>query len=464
MYVTFQIVTNMKKILFCLLLLPCLVQAQRLTVDSVLLKKQGVIHAKWVSVKTFSAIDTINEIQTLYNHNLYDIKRVDTTTRTKVLTRKATDSLINYALTGVVDTKGNWDASGNTLPSVGVKTGDKWTISVKGLVTDSLYTGDVIIAKIDNPGQTITNWNHIYVNQPKSVNIVRADATTNLSVLGFTGVTPTQGYFHGGIIAPVGNSYYLNFNGIFRSSYMFPGINGDMAGCIYSFTGSGYGSPSILGVNGGIRSNYSGTSNALSIYLSGSGNGLYINPSTGKGIIINHSSGNTSNFFETQVNSLTKVSIDYTGYLHNYKPTFSSVFYDSTRVIELDQNTPVIISNQWGNLWPNTKLVGFTENKDTAIVSYAGNYNLTFDFNSNVSASANFHYYIKKRAANSTAKTTVYRKEVSNSGTTVNRNITLNYDFSVGDRIWIEVENISNGTDITVYGGTYSITANYLNP
>jgi len=435
----------MKKILFCLILLPCLIQAQRLTVDSVLLKKQGAHPAKWVSVKTFSAIDT--------------------TTRTKVLTRKATDSLINYALTGVVDTKGNWDASGNTLPSVGVKTGDKWTISVKGFVSpDSFYVGDVIIAKIDDPGQTVTNWNHIYVNQPKSVNIVRADATTNPAVLGYTGTTPTQGYFHGGISTPIGNSYYLNFNGIFRSSYMFPGINGNMAGCIYRFTGSGYGSSSILGVNGGIRSDYSGTSHALSIYSSGSGNGLYINSLTGKGIIINHLSGNTSNFFETQVNSLTKVSIDSSGYVFNYNPTFSSVFFDSTRVIELDFNTPKIISNTWGNLWPNSVLVGFTENKDTAIITYTGNYNICMDLNAYVGAAASFRYHVKKRAANSTTKTTIYRKEVSNAGTIVNRNITLNWNFTVGDRIWIEVENISNGTDITVYGGTYSITANYLNP
>jgi len=418
----------MKKILFCLILLPCLIQAQRLTVDSVLLKKQGAHPAKWVSVKTFSAIDT--------------------TTRTKVLTRKATDSLINYALTGVVDTKGNWDASGNTLPSVGVKTGDKWTISVKGFVSpDSFYVGDVIIAKIDDPGQTVTNWNHIYASQPKSVNIVRADATTNLSVVGYTGTTPTQGYWHGGSSNPIGTNYTLNFNGILRPSQLKIGA---------------YNVKPLTTTNSTVY-NLSFVSPVLSLG--------WLNTRTMNAFYTGTTFPNTNSrlnycgyLYPNGLNIQNKAIIDSLGYLHNDNPTFSSVFFDSTRVIELDFNTPKIISNTWGNLWPNSVLVGFTENKDTAIVGYTGNYNVTMDLNAYVGASANFRYYVKKRAANSTAKTTVYRKEVSNSGTTVNRNMTLNYDFSVGDRIWIEVENISNGTDITVYGGTYSITANYLNP
>ena len=112
------------------------------------------------------------DTSTIYQNLALKLKNIDTTTRTKVLTRKATDSLINYALTGVVDTKGNWSVAGGLLPTTSA-IGDKYTITngTVFITPDSFYTGDIIIAKTINAGQTVANWNRIYANQPKSVNL-----------------------------------------------------------------------------------------------------------------------------------------------------------------------------------------------------------------------------------------------------------------------------------------------------
>lgn len=53
--------------------------------------------------------------------------------------------------------KGNWDASGGTLPSTNIIVGDKYIISVAGVVSSiQLNENDTIIAKINNPSDTQT--------------------------------------------------------------------------------------------------------------------------------------------------------------------------------------------------------------------------------------------------------------------------------------------------------------------
>lgn len=68
---------------------------------------------------------------------------------------------------GLLDDRGNFDASGNAFPSSGgsgtagaIKKGDLWTISVAGTLGGVAVTiGDVIRALSDTPGQTASNWN-----------------------------------------------------------------------------------------------------------------------------------------------------------------------------------------------------------------------------------------------------------------------------------------------------------------
>jgi hypothetical protein len=67
---------------------------------------------------------------------------------------------------GLLDDRGNYDASGNTFPASGgsgaagaVKKGDLWTVSVAGtLSTHAVTAGDVVRALTDTPGQTDANW------------------------------------------------------------------------------------------------------------------------------------------------------------------------------------------------------------------------------------------------------------------------------------------------------------------
>lgn len=67
---------------------------------------------------------------------------------------------------GLLDDRGNYDASVNTFPASGgsgtagaIKKGDLWTISVAGTLGSSAVTaGDVVRALVDTPGQTVGNW------------------------------------------------------------------------------------------------------------------------------------------------------------------------------------------------------------------------------------------------------------------------------------------------------------------
>lgn len=67
---------------------------------------------------------------------------------------------------GLLDDRGNWDASGNLFPSGtgsgsagAVLKGDLWTISVAGtLGGQDVTAGDVVRALVNTPGQTAGNW------------------------------------------------------------------------------------------------------------------------------------------------------------------------------------------------------------------------------------------------------------------------------------------------------------------
>jgi len=104
------------------------------------------------------------------------------------------DTEISSAVAGLLDDRGNYDASSNLFPSSGgsgtagaILKGDLWTISVIGTLGGVAVTvGDVVRALSDSPGQTSSNWviteNNIgYVpenNANKSTSIV-TDQTSN---------------------------------------------------------------------------------------------------------------------------------------------------------------------------------------------------------------------------------------------------------------------------------------------
>lgn len=78
----------------------------------------------------------------------------------------ATQAYADALVVGLLDDRGNFDASGNAFPSSGgsgsagaILKGDLWTISVAGtLGGTSVTAGDVVRALTDTPGQTTGNW------------------------------------------------------------------------------------------------------------------------------------------------------------------------------------------------------------------------------------------------------------------------------------------------------------------
>ena len=122
---------------------------------------------------------------------------------TNAYTITQTDSAISAAVVGLLDDRGNFDASVNAYPSTGgsgtagaILKGDLWTVSVAGTLPTgiSVTPGDVVRALVDAPGNTQSNWaigenNFGYV----ALNQVMASGTIyvgNISGIG-TAVTPS---------------------------------------------------------------------------------------------------------------------------------------------------------------------------------------------------------------------------------------------------------------------------------
>jgi len=119
-------------------------------------------------------------------------------TNGKLTTEEYVDAEISAAVVGLLDDRGNYDASSNTFPSSGgsgtagaILKGDLWTISVAGTLGGVAVTiGDVIRAKVDAPGSTSSNWviteNNIgYVpenNANKSNDLADSGSTTKFPV------------------------------------------------------------------------------------------------------------------------------------------------------------------------------------------------------------------------------------------------------------------------------------------
>ena len=78
----------------------------------------------------------------------------------------ATKAYADGLVVGLLDDRGNFDASSNTFPAAGgsgsggaVLKGDLWTISVAGTLGGTAVTpGDIVRALTDSPGQTASNW------------------------------------------------------------------------------------------------------------------------------------------------------------------------------------------------------------------------------------------------------------------------------------------------------------------
>ena len=88
---------------------------------------------------------------------------------TNILSASAVNTLINNALSGVLDIQGSWNASNNLFPTFGsdgpIKKGYFWYVSTAGMLgSKAVQAGDSFFATIDAPGQFETNWSIIDTN------------------------------------------------------------------------------------------------------------------------------------------------------------------------------------------------------------------------------------------------------------------------------------------------------------
>lgn len=87
--------------------------------------------------------------------------------------QKATKTYADGLVVGLLDDRGNYDASVNTFPASGgsgaagaIKKGDIWRISVAGtLGGEPVQIGDSVRALVDTPGQTAANWGTLQTNE-----------------------------------------------------------------------------------------------------------------------------------------------------------------------------------------------------------------------------------------------------------------------------------------------------------
>lgn len=104
--------------------------------------------------------------QTLTNKSIDASQLTGTIADARISSTWATKAYADALVVGLLDDRGNYNASGNAFPSSGgsgsagaILKGDLWTISVAGTLGGSAVTaGDVIRALVDTPGQTSSNW------------------------------------------------------------------------------------------------------------------------------------------------------------------------------------------------------------------------------------------------------------------------------------------------------------------
>jgi diphthamide synthase (EF-2-diphthine--ammonia ligase) len=86
--------------------------------------------------------------------------------------QKAVKSYVDSMVSGMLDYRGGFDASGIAFPSSGgsgptgtILKGDMWIVSVAGTMGGvAVQVGDSVIANTDTPGQSAVNWNMLNAN------------------------------------------------------------------------------------------------------------------------------------------------------------------------------------------------------------------------------------------------------------------------------------------------------------
>ena len=124
------------------------------------------------------------------------VSTAQATADTNVL--NAAKSYADSLVVGLLDDRGNYNASVNTFPTTGgsgaggaILKGDLWTVSVGGTLGGQAVTaGDTVRALVDSPGQTSSNWavsenniGYVAENQSNKATAMTGNETSNVAYL-----------------------------------------------------------------------------------------------------------------------------------------------------------------------------------------------------------------------------------------------------------------------------------------
>ena len=137
--------------------------------DSQLITEANIIRNETViGANTALRVGTMFDdmVDSKINNDKIDTNTALGTSDLVVPSQKAVKSYVDGVTTGLLNDRGNYDASTNLYPAVGgsgtggtVKKGDIWYISVPGtLGATSVLVGYSVRALVDNPGQIDANW------------------------------------------------------------------------------------------------------------------------------------------------------------------------------------------------------------------------------------------------------------------------------------------------------------------
>jgi hypothetical protein len=292
---------------------------------------------------------------------------------------------------GLLDDRGNYDASGNLFPTTGgsgtsgaIKKGDIWTISVAGtLGGHSVTAGDSIRALADAPGQTSASWaimetNFGYTPLNSASNLSdltsASSARTNLglgSLATLSSATPTTG---GTGIASYSTGDILYASATNVLSKLAAGTNGHvltLSGGVPTWAapsggGSGWG---LSGNSGTVYgTNYIGTSDNVGIQFKTNATiRMFI---TASGIIGAGTSTSSTSYFYAEGNSTGNPATGYSfegygayisraiqkyAYVHSYSGNTATFGCNSSGQLVIASGSPagttdvIIINNGYAN-------------------------------------------------------------------------------------------------------------------
>ena len=146
--------------------------------------------------------------------------------------QKAVKTYVDGSVTGLLDDRGNYDASGNVFPSSGgsgtagaILKGDLWYISVAGtLGGTSVVVGSSVRALVDTPGQTSSNWSILNVGlgytPENSANKATSFSTINNTL--YPSVQAVKSYIDG-----IVTTNYIDTR--YSTKYYVPYLSGESA-------------------------------------------------------------------------------------------------------------------------------------------------------------------------------------------------------------------------------------------